>query len=120
MQNSIQFHLIDHCLPDYFRGHHLPVIQIPVYSNMTYGQVLKEIQGELSQCFELFEQYTDEQLSEAAENWRNLYDLRKTFVKIDKDDKKALKDDFCDPAYLFFVCGVLHRPNTIFNEINLP
>jgi hypothetical protein len=119
MQN-IQFHLIDHCLPDYFRGHHLPVIQIGVYSNMTCGQVLKEILSEVNQLDEYFCDYTEEQINQAAANWRKQYDLRKTFVAIDKDDRKALQSEYSEPAYLFFVCGVLSRPNTIFNEINLP
>jgi len=120
MQNSnIQFHLIDHCLPDYFRGHHLPVIQIPVYSNMTAKQVLDGILSEISQCFELYEDYTNEMTNQAAKSWRTLYDLRKTFVALSKEDKQALKDDDCEPAYLFFVCGVLKgRPP--FVEINLP
>lgn len=120
MQNSnIQFHLIDHCLPDYFHGHHLPVVQIPVFSNMRSGQVLKEILSEVNQLGEYFCDYTEAQINEAATNWRNLYDLRKTFITIDKDDKKALQSDFAEPAYLFFVCGVLTgRPP--FAEINLP
>lgn len=118
MQN-IQFHLIDHCLPDYFRGHHLPVIQLPVYSNMTAKQVLDGILSELSQCFELYECYTDEMTKQAADNWRKLYDMRKTFIEIGKEDKKALQGDFSEPAYLYFVCGVL-KGNPPFVEINLP
>lgn len=118
MQN-IQFHLIDHCLPDYFRGHHLPVIQLPVYSNMTTKQVLDGILSELAQCFELYECYTDEMTKQAADNWRKLYDMRKTFVRINKDDKKALQSDFAEPAYLYFVCGVI-KDCPPFSEINLP
>ena len=119
MQTNIQFHLIDHCLPDYFRGHHLPVIQLPVYSNMTAKQVLDGILSELSQCFDLYERYTNEMTKQAADNWRKLYDMRKTFVTIDKDDKKALQSDWGEPAYLFFVCGVL-KGSPPFAEINLP
>lgn len=119
MQSNIQFHLIDHCLSDYFRGHHLPVIQLPVYSNMTAKQVLNGILSELSQCFDLYEQYTDEMTKQAANNWRKLHDMRKTFVTIDKDDKKALQSDCGEPAYLFFVCGVL-KSRPPFAEINLP
>jgi hypothetical protein len=120
MQTNVKFHLIDHCLPDYFRGHHLPVIQIGVYSNMTCGQVLKEILSEVNQLHDYFCDYTEEQISEAANNWRKLYDLRKNFVKIDKEDRKAIQNEDGDAAYLFFVCGVLHRPCSIFNEIKHP
>jgi hypothetical protein len=120
MQTNIQFHLIDHCLPDYFRGHHLPVIQVPVFGNMTAGTVLREILSEVNQLDEYFCDYTKEQINQAAANWRKLYDLRKNFVKIDKEDRKAIQSEDGEAAYLFFVCGVLSRPNTIFNEINLP
>ena len=108
------------CQSDYFRGHHLPVIQVPVFGNMTAKMVLDEIMSELNQCFELYDHYTDEMIEQAVANWRKDYDQRKTFVKISVEDRRALKGDFCEPAYLFFVCGELIRPGTIFNEIVLP
>jgi hypothetical protein len=39
----------DTCLSDYWGGHHLPHVQIPVWPGMTLGQVKSEIRSELSQ-----------------------------------------------------------------------
>jgi len=35
------------CLPDYWSGHHLPHVQIPVYPGMTLKQVKASIKSEL-------------------------------------------------------------------------
>lgn len=39
----------DTCLPDYWGGHHLPHVQIPVYPGMKLGEVKRAIKSELAQ-----------------------------------------------------------------------
>lgn len=39
----------DTCLPDYWSGHHLPHVQIPVYRDMSLAQIKSELHSEL-QC----------------------------------------------------------------------
>lgn len=39
----------DTCLPDYWSGHHLPHVQIPVYRGMTLKDVKSALRSELSQ-----------------------------------------------------------------------
>ena len=39
----------DTCLSDYWSGHHLPHVQIPVYRGMTLKEVKDAIRSELSQ-----------------------------------------------------------------------
>ena len=38
----------DTCLPDYWSGHHLPHVQIPVFCGMTLAQVKSALHDELS------------------------------------------------------------------------
>jgi len=37
----------DTCLPDYWRGHHLPHVQIPVYRGMTLKEIKDAIRHEI-------------------------------------------------------------------------
>lgn len=37
------------CLPDYWSGHHLPHVQIPVYSGMSLKEIKSNIMNELRQ-----------------------------------------------------------------------
>jgi len=39
----------DTCLPDYWGGHHLPHVQIPVYPGMTLKEIKAELHSELNQ-----------------------------------------------------------------------
>lgn len=43
--------LYDTCLPDYFGGHHAPVISIPVYAGMTLKQIKISLLSELDEGF---------------------------------------------------------------------
>jgi hypothetical protein len=38
----------DVCLPDYWSGHHLPYIQVPVYRGMTLAELKRELKSELN------------------------------------------------------------------------
>ena len=39
----------DTCLPDYWSGHHLAHVQIPVYQRMTLKMIKEELHSELNQ-----------------------------------------------------------------------
>jgi len=39
----------DTCLPDYWTGHHLPHVQIPVWAGMTMAEIKRAIRSEISQ-----------------------------------------------------------------------
>lgn len=39
----------DTCLPDYWRGHFLPHISVPVYNGMTLGELKAQLKSEISQ-----------------------------------------------------------------------
>lgn len=59
-----QLILLDICTPDYFSGHSLPVISVPVYSSTTVEELIEGIEQEYEYCFDLYE----EQYSEADFN----------------------------------------------------
>ena len=70
-----KFELIDYNFSDYFKGYHLPVVQIAVSSNMmTREEIAEEIKSELNNCFELYEQWEnkeDQKLIDNFINWLN-------------------------------------------------
>ena len=113
----------DTCLSDYWSGHHLPHVQIPVYRDMTLAQVKSALHDELSNGYvsgagELAcafnydlgtdKEYTD-QLHKAAHAAIDALDLSDPtndhcvlgLEEIDEDD------DCCDSVYAFFVFVVL-------------
>jgi len=40
---------VDTCLPDYWGGHHLPVLQIPVWPGMSLSDIKSALHSELSE-----------------------------------------------------------------------
>jgi len=46
---KFEFSLADVCLSDYWPGHHLPYVQIPVYRGMKLNEIKDAIRSELSQ-----------------------------------------------------------------------
>ena len=49
MNKQITVHFYDCCLPDYFRGHHRPVLQYPVDGNTTRKELYSGLLSELAQ-----------------------------------------------------------------------
>lgn len=49
MSNNVVVHFYDCCLPDYFGGHHLPVLQYPVDGSTTRKELYNGLLSELSQ-----------------------------------------------------------------------
>lgn len=65
----------DCCLPDYWSGHHLPHVQIPVYPGMSLLDIKKSIKEELKQGYILG-------------NTRNAFLLSSDFIS-PEDEKDA-------------------------------
>jgi len=110
----------DTCLSDYWSGHHLPHVQIPVYRGMTLAQVKREIKSELSQGAVMGSTDNARLLSAdmvrpdevkqadrvtlaayAAVNRMRLADprKRKLFMELEEIDE----NDCCESVYAFFV-----------------
>ena len=111
----------DTCLSDYWSGHHLPHVQIPVYRGMTLKDVKNAIRSELSQgavmgSTDNARLLSDDMVGEdevkqadrvtraayAAVNRMRLDDprKRKLFMDVEEIDEN---DDCCDSIYAFFV-----------------
>jgi hypothetical protein len=110
----------DTCLPDYWSGHHLPHVQIPVWRGMTLGQVKREIRSELSQGAvmgssdnarmlyadmvredEVKQAHRVIRAAYAAVNRMRLADSHKR--KLFMDLEESTDDDCSDSVYAFFV-----------------
>ena len=50
-----ELQLIDVCLPDYFRGHHLPIIQFPIYHSGTLAGIKEALLTEVQALWEHYE-----------------------------------------------------------------
>ena len=110
----------DTCLPDYWSGHHLPHVQIPVYRGMTLKDVKSALRSELSQGAVMGSTDNARMLSAdmvredevkqadrvfraacAAVNRIRLADKRKR--KLFMDLEESTDDNCCDSVYAFFV-----------------
>lgn len=111
----------DTCLPDYWSGHHLPHVQIPVFRGMTLAQVKSALRSELSEgvimgssdnarllSADVVRQDEGKQADRvtraayAAVNRMRLADShkRKLFMDLEEQDEN---DDCSDSVYAFFV-----------------
>lgn len=112
----------DTCLPDYWSGHHLPHVQIPVYRGMTLGQVKREIRSELSQGAVMgstgnvrllsADMVGEDEVKQAdrvtraayaAVNRMRLADKRKRKLFMDLEESTDDDDDCSERVYAFFV-----------------
>ena len=110
----------DTCLPDYWSGHHLPHVQIPVYRGMTLKDVKSALRSELSQgavmgstdnarllSADMVRPDEEKQADQvtraayAAVNRMRLADKRKR--KLFMGLEESTDDDCCDSVYAFFV-----------------
>ena len=119
----------DTCLPDYWSGHHLPHVQIPVYRGMTLKDVKSALRSELSQGAVMGSTDNARLLSDgmvredevkqadrvthaayAAVNRMRLADKRKRklFMDLEEIDEN---DDCCDSVYAFFVFIITSENN---------
>ena len=113
----------DTCLPDYWSGHHLPHVQIPVYRGMTLKDVKSALRSELSQGAVMGSTDNARMLSAdmvredevkqadrvtraayAAVNRMRLSDKRKRKLFMDLEESTDDDDDDCgESVYAFFV-----------------
>ena len=113
----------DTCLPDYWSGHHLPHVQIPVYRGMTLKDVKSALRSELSQGAVMGSTDNARMLSAdmvredevkqadrvtraayAAVNRIRLADKRKRKLFMDLEESTDDDDDDCgESVYAFFV-----------------
>jgi hypothetical protein len=95
------------CLPDYFRGHHKTVLQVPVWLEITKEELTESIISEYNMCWDHFVEYGD---------WPDMTDdeLRKACNELILTDE-PFKDspipsleeqrdgDFWDYVHTFFI-----------------
>jgi len=97
--------LIDQCLPDYFRGHRNPVMQIPVWKDMTKTDLIEAIESDYNMLWDYL----------TYEGWPDLKDgeLRKMadeFILVDEPfadcDMPTLDEceDTTDDVCIFIIC----------------
>ena len=105
--------MIDMCLPDYFNGHPNPVLQVPIWKDMTKKELMQAIVSEYNMLWE--------HLCEGHEHpWPNLSD-RKLLTMADKfiltetpfandgiptaaDYDKEQINNHIDDVYIFIIC----------------
>lgn len=110
----------DTCLPDYWRGHHLAHIQVPVWRGMTPKQLRQELRSELAHgCVMGSDELSDllrpdmpqEDEAKAERAWRAALaavnrvrpakkGARRLFLDLDEVDPD---DDGADLVYAFFI-----------------
>lgn len=103
--------LLDFCLPDFFSGYSKPVVAIPVYGDMTNGEIGEAMLDEINATFDLLEGgYSKGEIDllvNYAENLCNTLDHFEEGIKVDYEIDAD--DDLFEPAYLYFaVCEMTY------------
>ena len=87
--------------PGYFSGFHYPVVQVPVFGNMTYLEVAEAMETELQQVWEylFYEHPKHEKLYQ-----KYIRELKKTPEKIFIEYEAGVfdEDEYFDGPYLYF------------------
>lgn len=101
-------YLADICLPDYWGGHHLPVVQIPITSPMTIAEVREALDSEIKQTWEYYEDLGVDMdaLVLAAQEIRNQDDLPDDFLHF--MDSYPPSDDVEEINYAYFIVSELN------------
>ena len=98
--------LYDVCLPDYFSGHHSPVIQVPVDNTTTVKQVIDGIKEEYSQLWDHYD-YMGVQEEDMENAIAQLYidNADKLTIEAfpDLEDHSDDEFDMIDCVYAYFV-----------------
>ncbi len=50
--NNKKIALLDYCLPDYFSGYSLPVLQVGIYKTITFEEMAQDIEQEINFSFD--------------------------------------------------------------------
>ena len=104
----------DTCLPDYWGGHHLPHVQIPVYHGMKLSDIKRELHSELNQgAVAGSDPITQDDSGDEGDKWfkrahaavnritPNVKNQRRFFLDLDKVTDDDDDGDFS--VYAFFV-----------------
>lgn len=108
---TIKIALVDVCLPDYFGGHHLPVLQVPVDGATTRRQIANMLHSELNIGvinYQLDESNIDhEDVRKAIDECLFFDDQRKPddviFPDLDVYSEDSFDESVYDSVYAFFV-----------------
>ncbi len=74
--------LIDQCLPDYFRGHHKPVMQIPVWKGMTRSALINEVVNDYNMIWDYLCEHSEYPWPEFEDG--ELFAMLDEFILVDK------------------------------------
>lgn len=106
-----QLILLDVCTPDYFPGHHLPLISVPVHSETTVGELIEGIEDEYDFCFDLYEnQYSEADfenaIAELREKNKDILELP-FLLNAEKEEEEEEEEDEGEGEgfYAYFVLG---------------
>lgn len=104
---NIKLSFVDACLPDYFGGHHLPVLQVPVDGTTTRQQIANMLHSDLNMGVI---DYELDELSISHNNVHRAIDECVFFDDLRKPDDIVFpgldiyNEDSCDDSvYAFFV-----------------
>lgn len=108
MQKSITVNFYDACLPDYFGGHHLPVLQYPVDGSTTRKELYNGLLSELALGV------IDYQIAQLNLDYDAIRQAIKDCIFWDAEcsnndilfpnlNKWEESDDNCDSVYAFFI-----------------
>ena len=98
--NTLILSQIDICLPDYFGGHSLPVVQIPVHKDMTFREV-KESLLDIEMSIGHLEEIDEDEYISAVHvlfEYVHLDDIVKATRDIEEEQY-----EYCGSVYMFFV-----------------
>lgn len=103
----------DTCLPDFWSGHHLPHVQIPVYNGMTLKAIKEELHFELNQgAVAGNDERTRDDSGEEGDKWfkaahaavNRISPQKKGQRRFFTDLEESEDDDDCgESVYAFFV-----------------
>ena len=106
--------MLDICLPDYFSGYHKPVLQVPIWKDMTKRELMDAIVTDYNMIWDY--------LCEGHEHpWPNMRDAEllsmadkfilndlpfegKNIPTAEDYDREAENDTHVDDVYIFIIC----------------
>lgn len=104
---TIELYFVDVCLPDYFRGHHLPVLQVPVDGATTRQQIADMLHSELDRGvidYQLDKSNIDYVDVHKAIDECLYFDEKRKHGDVVFPDLDIYAEDSCDDSvYAFFV-----------------
>lgn len=103
--------LLDFCHPDYFSGYSKPIIAIPVYGEMTQGEIGEAILAEINYTYDYLQGgYSDDEIKMFEDYAKGLSDTLDHFEDgINPDYEVDVDDDMFEPAYLYFaICEMTY------------